>query len=69
MASLLAYGWVRRTSKNPEAFVKGCLEGIVASECANNAETSGVLLPFLTLGITVSGLVAMLSGAFLLHGL
>ena len=69
VASLLAYGWARRASKNPETFGKGCLEGVGAPECANNAETSGALLPFLTLGIPGSGLVAMLGGAFLLHGL
>ena len=43
VASLLAYGWARRASKNPEAFGKGCLEGVGAPESANNAETSGAL--------------------------
>ncbi|MDP6121708.1 MAG: tripartite tricarboxylate transporter permease [Rhodospirillales bacterium] len=69
VAAILAYGWARRSSKNPEAFGTGCLEGLAAPECANNAETSGALLPFLTLGIPGSALIAMLGGAFLLHGL
>ena len=69
VAAILAYGWARRSSRDPEAFGKGSLEGLAAAECANNAETSGALLPFLTLGIPGSALIAMLGGAFLLHGL
>jgi putative tricarboxylic transport membrane protein len=69
VAALLAYGWVRRTSARPEEFGHGRLEGIAAPECANNAETAGALLPFLSLGIPGSALIAMLGGAFLIHGL
>ncbi len=69
VAAILGYGWARRASRDPDSFGKGCLEGVAAPECANNAETSGALLPFLTLGIPGSGLVAILGGAFLLHGL
>ncbi|MGE0766314.1 MAG: tripartite tricarboxylate transporter permease [Hyphomicrobiaceae bacterium] len=68
-AAMLAYGFARRGSTNPEAFGKGSLEGIAAPETANNAETSGALLPFFVLGIPGSSLVAILGGAFLMHGL
>jgi putative tricarboxylic transport membrane protein len=69
IAGLLAYSWERRVSKTPEEFGTGKIEGIVAPEAANNAETAGALLPFLTLGIPGSTIVAILGGAFMLHGL
>ena len=69
VAAIIAYGWAKRRSAHPEAFGHGSLEGIAAPECANNAETSGALLPFLSLGIPGSALIAMLGGAFLIHGL
>lgn len=68
-AAMLGYGYARRGSKDPESFGKGSLEGIAAPETANNAETSGALLPFFVLGIPGSSLVAMLGGAFLMHGM
>jgi len=68
-AALLAYGWAQRSSRTPELFGKGSLEGIAAPEAANNAETSGALLPFLTLGIPGNSVIAILGGAFILHGL
>lgn len=68
-AAMIGYGYARRRSKTPEQFGKGSLEGIAAPEAANNAETSGALLPFFVLGIPGSSLVAMLGGAFLMHGL
>jgi len=68
-AAMIGYGYARRRSKTPEAFGKGSLEGVAAPEAANNAETSGALLPFFVLGIPGSSLVAMLGGAFIMHGL
>ena len=68
-AALLAYGWAQRASKEPHLFGKGSLEGVAAPEAANNAETSGALLPFLTLGIPGNSVIAILGGAFILHGL
>ena len=37
VAQFLCYNEVRRTSKHPEEFGKGCLEGIAAAESSNNA--------------------------------
>jgi len=69
VAAMLGYGLARRYSRTPEAFGQGSLEGVAAPEAANNAETSGALLPFIVLGIPGSSLVAMLGGAFLVHGM
>ena len=50
--SIMAYGMAKTMSKDPESFGKGNVEGIVAPESANNAASTGSMLPMLTLGIT-----------------
>ena len=69
MASLLAYGDAKRSSKEPQSFGKGNPEGVAASEAANNAVTGGALIPMLTLGIPGDTNTLMLMGAMLIHGL
>ena len=49
--SLMAYGVAKMTSKEPGNFGKGEVAGVVAPESANNAASTGSLLPMLTLGI------------------
>lgn len=69
MASYIAYGEARRTSKESEMFGKGSAEGVSASESANNSVTGGALIPMLTLGIPGDVNTLMLLGAMLVHGL
>jgi putative tricarboxylic transport membrane protein len=69
MASLLAYGDAKRSSKEPQSFGTGNPEGVAASEAANNAVTGGALIPMLTLGIPGDTNTLMLLGAMLIHGL
>ncbi len=69
VASFLSYGEAKRVSKNPEQFGKGAVEGVCASEAANNAVTGGTLVPLLTLGIPGDTNTLMLLGAMLIHGL
>ncbi|MGC6566634.1 MAG: tripartite tricarboxylate transporter permease [Akkermansiaceae bacterium] len=68
IGSLIAYSTARATSKKPEAFGKGCDEGVVASESANNATVGGALVPLIALGIPGSVIDAILLGAFVIHG-
>lgn len=68
-ASIVSYSTAQNTSKNPERFGTGCLEGIVASETANNATTGATLIPMLTLGIPGSTTAAMLMGGLMIHGI
>ncbi|MEL6317082.1 MAG: tripartite tricarboxylate transporter permease, partial [Pseudomonadota bacterium] len=68
-ASLMAYGIARSGSKRPETFGKGNVEGVVAPECANNAASTGSLLPMLTLGIPGSPTTALLLGGMVMWGL
>ncbi len=64
-----AYAVVSKTSKTPEAFGKGCAEGIAAPESSNNASAGGALVPFLALGIPGSAAIAIIMGAFIMHGI
>ncbi len=68
-AAFMAYGEAKRTSKTPEKFGKGSVEGIAAAESANNAVCGSSLIPMLTLSIPGDDVAALLMGAFLIHGL
>ncbi len=69
IASLMAYSVERSVSKTPERFGKGAMAGLVGPEAANNAASSGAMIPLLTLGIPGSASTAVLLAAFLLWGL
>ncbi len=69
IASFLSYNEAERRSKKPELFGKGSLEGIAASEAGNNGVTGATLIPLLTLGIPGDIVTAILTGAFLMHGI
>ncbi len=68
IAGWVSYGTAKNTSKHPETFGKGELQGVIASETANNACVGGAMVPLLTLGIPGSPPAAMLLGALMLHG-
>ncbi len=67
--SLMAYGVAKSTSKHPETFGKGNPEGVAAPEAANNAASTGSMLPMLTLGIPGSPTTAILLGGMVIWGL
>jgi putative tricarboxylic transport membrane protein len=69
ISSWVGYNEAKRFSKHPERFGTGALEGIAASETANNANTGGALIPMLTLGIPGSPSAAVLLGALVIQGL
>jgi putative tricarboxylic transport membrane protein len=65
VASFLSYLMAVRSSKHPETFGQGDVEGVIAPECANNACSGGggALIPTLTLGIPgSSGMALILMG-------
>lgn len=68
-SNLVAYASAKQSSKHPEKFGTGIVDGVWASESANNASVGGALLPLLTLGIPGDGVTAMLIGGFEIHGL
>jgi len=66
----LAYAHAVRTEKGAkETFGKGDVRGVIASESANNAKEGGALVPTVAFGIPGSASMAILLGAFLIHGL
>lgn len=69
MASFMAYGATKRVSSNPEKFGTGAVEGVVASESANNAAEQAAFIPTLTLGIPGSATMAIMLGVFMINGI
>ncbi|MGH6898204.1 MAG: tripartite tricarboxylate transporter permease, partial [Geminicoccaceae bacterium] len=49
--SLMAYGFAKTFSNDPDSFGKGNPAGVAAPESANNAASTGAMLPMITLGI------------------
>ena len=69
IASLLSYSLEKKVAKDPSRFGKGAIEGVAGPETANNAYAGAALIPLFTLGIPSSPTVAILLGAFIMHGL
>lgn len=67
--AVMSYGLEKNLSKHPEKFGTGVIEGVAGPETANNAYSGGALIPMLTLGIPTSPAMAMLMGAFIIHGI
>lgn len=68
-ATFVTYGHAKQTSKEPERFGTGTVEGVIAPETANNAEVAGALLTTLALGIPGNTPMAVLLGAIILAGI
>jgi len=69
IASFLGYSEAKRSSKHPEEFGSGSIEGVAAPEAANNAVCATSFVPLLTLGIPGSVVAAILMGALTMHGI
>lgn len=69
VAQFIAYGHAQQTSKHPEEFGKGSIEGVLAAGANNNAKDAGALIPTIAFGIPGSVGAAVLLGAFLITGL
>jgi len=69
IATFASYTHAKRTSRHPERFGRGAVEGVIAPEAASNAKEGGALLTTLAFGIPGSAAMAMLLGAFLVVGI
>jgi len=69
IASWVSYDVARRTSRQPEKFGKGAIEGLIAAETGDNACIGGACIPVLTLGVPGSAPAAVLLAALTIHGL
>lgn len=64
-----SYAMEKKLSKTPEKFGTGHIAGVAGPESANNAASSGAMIPLFTLGIPANSVIAVLLGAFMIHGL
>ena len=67
IAAFAAYAEAKRSSKHPEKFGTGILEGVAAPEAANNGAVGGAMIPMLTLGVPGDAVTAVLLGALTIH--
>jgi putative tricarboxylic transport membrane protein len=66
----IAYGHALRTERGAsETFGKGDVRGVIAAESSTNAREGGHLVPTVAFGVPSSAGMAILLGAFLIHGL
>lgn len=63
LGSFINYGVAQRIAHRGKEFGTGVIEGVAASESANNAATGGAMVPLLVLGIPGSGTTAVMLGA------
>jgi putative tricarboxylic transport membrane protein len=68
LASFVSYAVVKNTSKHPEAFGTGTMEGVAGPEAANNSEAGGAMIPLLSLGIPGNASTSVMLAALLLYG-
>jgi putative tricarboxylic transport membrane protein len=68
-AAFFSYGEAERTSKDPSKFGKGSLEGIAASESANNGCCGSTMIPLLALGVPGDVITGVMLGAFMIQGI
>jgi putative tricarboxylic transport membrane protein len=69
VAGFVSYASAVKTCKNPENFGKGDIRGVIAGDTALHACAGGDILPTITMGIPGSSAMAILLGAFSLHGI
>ena len=68
-SAFLSYSEAKRTSKHPETFGKGEMEGVAAAEAGNNGVAGATMIPLLALGVPGDVITAVILGAFMIHGL
>jgi putative tricarboxylic transport membrane protein len=67
--AILSYSLEKKLAKDPSRFGKGAIEGVAGPETANNSYCGAALIPLFTLGIPSSPTIAIILGAFIMHGL
>jgi putative tricarboxylic transport membrane protein len=69
ISTYASYALEKKISKTPEKFGTGHIVGVAGPESANNAASTGAMIPLFTLGIPANSVIAVLLGAFMIHGL
>jgi TctA family transporter len=63
------YGQAAQTAKDPSRFGKGAIEGVLAPSAAMNSKEAGNILTAVAFGVPSTVTMAILLGAFLIHGI
>jgi putative tricarboxylic transport membrane protein len=69
LASFGSYAMEKRLSKRSAEFGHGAIEGVAGPESANNAAAQTSFIPLLTLGLPAHPVMALMIGAFIIHGI
>ncbi len=69
VSAFISYDLAKRTSKTPEEFGFGSIEGVAAPEAANNAAATTGFIPLMALGVPTAPIYAILLSALLMYGL
>jgi TctA family transporter len=69
LSSFLSYAVEKRIARDPSRFGNGAIEGVAGPEAANNAGAQTSFIPMLTLGIPSNVIMALMAGAFIMHGI
>jgi putative tricarboxylic transport membrane protein len=69
LSSFAAYALEKKSSRTPERFGRGAIEGVAAPEAANNAGAQTSFIPLLTLGIPGNAIMALMVGALMIQGI
>ncbi|WP_433831681.1 tripartite tricarboxylate transporter permease [Actinoplanes sp. CA-015351] len=69
LASFSSYAVEKRVSRRPQEFGHGAIEGVAGPESANNAAAQTSFIPLLTLGLPAHPVMALMVGAFIVHGI
>jgi putative tricarboxylic transport membrane protein len=67
--TFISYTLEKKLSKESDKFGTGMIEGVAGPESANNAASSGTMVPMLSLGVPTGAATALLLGALMIHGL
>ena len=68
ISSFVSYAVEKRLSKRPEQFGHGAVAGVAGPESANNAATSGAMVPMMALGVPSGPIPAVMLAALMVHG-
>lgn len=67
VSCMISYTVSKNTSKHRELYGTGIMDGVVASETANNGTIGGAMIPLLALGIPGDAVTAVLLGGLQVH--
>ncbi|MBN8425036.1 tripartite tricarboxylate transporter permease [Microbacterium esteraromaticum] len=69
IAGLIGWERARKASKTPDAFGKGSIEGVAASDTASSATLGGSLTTTMALGIPGDSVMAVMIGSMIIWGI